>query len=594
MFFNDSDHFPHSIIHIHLFFNFMANSKHSNNREVLENNENRLFLDMPFTTLNNDTFEALFNYASIGILITNASGDIQMANKYIEHQFGYDAGELIGKKVEILIPVRYTKKHVGHRDRYTSDPHSRPMGLGMELSGLKKDGSEFPVEVSLGHYKIGDDSYSLAFINDITQRKETEQAIIQLNAHLEEKVKEGSQSLAITVEQLGNQIKETERKDAELERVNTFLNNIWNHAGAIIFVCDKNGLVQFFNPAAEKWLGYSSAEVVNKMTLANFHIKSELEQKAGELSELTGKVIKPGFDVFTAVAELNQYNNQEWHYRRKNGSTFFVSLNVTPLKDTHNNISSYLGIAIDISEKKKAETELLAALEKEKDLNELKSRFVSMASHEFRTPLSAVLSSAYLLSKYVKTEEQPQREKHITRIVGSVTSLTEILNDFLSVGKIEEGDIQAHYREFNIEELMHEIMQEVHHLLKKGQTIQYHHGGTSRMAYLDPSMLKHIVINLLSNAIKFSNEQSVIELTTERSGRKFIISVKDNGIGIPEEDVDNLFKRFFRSSNVTNIQGTGLGLHIVSKYTELMNGKIEFKSKIGAGTKFTITFTNNN
>ena len=560
---------------------------------MLTNSEKGLFLGMPFTTLTNDTFEALFNYASIGILITNAAGEIQMANKYIEHQFGYESGELIGEKVEVLVPQRYTKRHVGHRERYSADPHSRPMGLGMELSGLKKDGSEFPVEVSLGHYKIGDDSYSLAFINDITQRKETEQAIIQLNAHLEQKVKEGSQSLAITVDQLGNQIKETERKDAELERVNTFLNNIWNHAGAIIFVCNNDGLIQFFNPAAENSLGYSSKEVVNKMTLADFHIKSELEQKAKELSEIKGKKIKAGFDVFIATAELNQNNNQEWHYKRKDGSTFFVSLNVTPLKDTQNNISSYLGIAIDISEKKKAETELLAALDKEKELNELKSRFVSMASHEFRTPLSAVLSSAYLLSRYVKTEDQPQREKHIQRIVSSVTSLTEILNDFLSVGKIEEGDIRANYREFDIKQLMQEVIHEVDHLLKKEQAISYNHIGNEALVYLDPSMLKHIIINLLSNAIKFSNEQSVIEMTTKKAAKKIVISVKDNGIGIPEEDTQNLFKRFFRSSNVTNIQGTGLGLHIVSKYTELMNGKIDCESKIGEGTKFTITFINN-
>ena len=571
----------------------MKNSKQKINNTLLTSSEIGLHLGMPFTTLTHDTFEALFNYASIGILITNAGGEIQMANKYIEHQFGYDEGELIGKKVEVLIPPRYTKKHVGHREKYSSDPHSRPMGLGMELSGLKKDGSEFPVEVSLGHYKIEGKNFALAFINDITQRKETEQAIIQLNAHLEEKVKEGSQSLAITVEQLGSQIKETERKDAELERVNTFLNNIWNHAGAIIFVCDKDGLIQFFNPAAEKWLGYSSAEVVNKMTLANFHVKDELEQKAKELSDITGKTVKPGFEVFTIAAELNQGNNLEWHYKRKDGSAFFVSLNVTPLKDTQNNISSYLGIAIDISEKKNAETELLAALEKEKELNELKSRFVSMASHEFRTPLSAVLSSAYLLSKYAKTEEQPQREKHIQRIVASVTSLTEILNDFLSVGKIEEGDIQARYQEFDVKQLIHEIIQEVHHLLKKGQTISYNHIGKSAEAYLDPSMLKHIVTNLLSNAVKFSNEQSVIELVTEKDSKKIVVSVKDNGIGIPEDDIQNLFKRFFRSSNVTNIQGTGLGLHIVSKYTELMNGKIECKSKIGEGTRFTITFTNN-
>jgi PAS domain S-box-containing protein len=553
-----------------------------------------LFLSMPFTTLDNETFQALFNYASIGILITNSDGDIQMANKYIEHQFGYEQGELIGQKVEVLIPQRYAKRHAEHRNDYNSNPHSRPMGLGMELAGLKKTGTEFPVEVSLGYYQIEGKRFALAFINDITQRKETEQAIIQLNVHLEEKVKEGSQSLAITVEQLSNQMIETERKDAELVRVNSFLNNIWNHAGAIIFVCDQDGLIQFFNPAAEKWLGYPADEVVNRMNVADFHLKSELEGKAEELSVVAGKDVKPDFDVFVASSELNMGNNQEWHYLRRDRSTFFVSLNFTRLKDAYNDTSGFLGIAIDISEKKKAETELLAALEKERELNELKSRFVSMASHEFRTPLSAVLSSAYLLSKYTKTEEQPQRDKHIQRIVSSVTSLTEILNDFLSVGKIEEGNIHANYRNYDIREQIHEIVQSVQHLLKKGQTISYEHAGKETTVNLDSSMMKHIVTNLLSNAIKFSNDSSVVALSTKTTGKKLILTVRDHGIGIPEEDRHSLFKRFFRSSNVTNIQGTGLGLHIVSKYTELMNGKIDCESKLGEGTTFTITFSNTN
>lgn len=554
--------------------------------------KNGLHLSMPFTT-NNETFYALFNYASIGILITNAGGDILMANKYIGQQFGYDLGELIGRKIEILIPSRYSARHVKHREHFSENPHSRPMGLGMELSGLRKNGSEFPVEVSLGHYKIENDNYSLAFINDITQRKETEQAIQQLNTHLEEKVKEGSQSLAITVEQLGSQIKETERKDAELERVNTFLNSIWNHAGAIIFVSDKEGLLQFFNPAAERWLGYSTAEAVGKLNVLNFHLEEELIQKAQEFSDISGRYISPDFDVFPTAIATGHNNNQEWHYVRKDRSLFLVSLNITYLKDAHNNISGYLGIAVDISEKKRAEAELRAALEKEKELNELKSRFVSMASHEFRTPLSAVLSSAYLLSRYEKTEEQPQREKHIQRIVSSVTSLTEILNDFLSVGKIEEGNIAANYREYDIKEQMKEVVQDVQHMLKKGQTISYDHKGADATVYLDGSMMKHIVINLLSNAIKFSPEQSAIDLVTEMEEGKLILSVKDNGLGIPEEDINSLSKRFFRSSNVTNIQGTGLGLHIVSKYTELMNGRIECESKLGEGTKFTITFANN-
>lgn len=570
----------------------MGNQKKSKG-QLIQFSNLELNLNVPFTTLNNDTFQALFNYASIGILIANSKGDIQMANKYIEQQFRYEPGELIGKKVEVLIPSRYSTKHIKHRENFSHNPHSRPMGLGMELWGLKKDGTEFPVEVSLGHYQIENDSYSLAFINDITQRKETEQAIIKLNAHLEQKVKEGSQSLAMTVEKLGEQIKETERKDAELERVNAFLNNIWNHAGAIIFVCDKKGMIQYFNPEAERSLGYSSDDVVNKMNAIDFHIAGELEQKAQELHQHTGEPINKGFNILKTISLLDKNRNHEWHFVRKDGSKFYVSLNVAELRDAHSGVSGYLGIAIDISEKKHAESELLAALEKEKELNELKSRFVSMASHEFRTPLSAVLSSVFLLSKYTKAEEQPQREKHIQRIVASVTSLTEILNDFLSVGKIDEGKVQVNYKHYDIQAQIQTAIQDVHHLLKNGQQIRYHHSGKSTEVNLDASMMKHIISNLLSNAIKFSFEESTIELTTKVTDKRLILSVEDRGMGIPQDDINNLFKRFFRSSNATNIQGTGLGLHIVGKYTELMNGTVKCESRLGEGTKFTVTFPSN-
>ncbi len=567
----------------------MAKSSKPKADKTLLSENNEVNFDMPFTTLDNKTFQELFNYASVGILITNSAGEIQMANKYIEHQFGYSEAELLGLKVELLIPPRYKERHVKHRERYSSDPHSRPMGLGMELSGLKKDGSEFPVEVSLGHYTIGEKKFALAFINDITQRKETEQAIQQLNLHLEERVKEGSQSLALTVEQLTAQIKETERKDIELQRVNTFLNNIWNHAGAIIIVCNENGLVQFLNPAAEQALGYTAGEIVNKHTLDIFHLPDELTEKAETLSKELDRKINPGFDVFKTLTDLNKGKGQEWHYVTKGGDTFFVSLDITPLKDNSNNISSYLSIAIDISEKKEAEAELRTALEKEKELNELKSRFVSMASHEFRTPLSAVLSSAYLLSRYTSAEEQTHRDKHIQRIVSSVSSLTEILNDFLSVGKIEEGDIQAHCTDYDIQKQMAEVMHDTQHLLKKSQQIVYSHSGDN-MVNFDPSMIRHIVINLLSNAIKFSPDDMQIELKTENNDEQFVLSVKDRGLGIPKDDQVNLFKRFFRSSNVTNIQGTGLGLHIVNKYSELLNGTIECISEEGKGTQFIIIF----
>ena len=393
-------------------------------------------------------FQTLFNHASIGIIVVNSSAEIITINKFAREQFGYsDLDDLLGNKIEILIPSRFHHRHEKHRDGYMHDPKSRPMGIGLDLYAVKKDGSEFPVEISLGNYHVDDNKFVVAFVNDITLRKQAEQALVKLNEELEKKVEDRTVTLRDTVEKLNEQILETEEKDREL----------------------------------------------------------------------------------------------------------------------------------------------MAALSKEKELGELKSRFVSVASHEFRTPLSTVLSSVYLLQKYTNTDEQPKREKHIQRIISSVNLLTDILNDFLNVGKIEEGKIQARFSVFDIEKNTTETIAEMQNVCKKGQQIAYKHEGEAQVE-LDPGMFKHISLNLLSNAIKFSPENSVIELNTKVSDNEIEFRIKDSGIGISKEDQEHLFERFFRAANAINIQGTGLGLHIVSKYAELMNGHISCKSETDNGTEFTVTF----
>ena len=372
-------------------------------------------------------FEALFNNAAIGIIVTNTTGNIIMVNQFALRQFGYQDGELTDERIEVLIPSRYRGKHVQHRENYHgSKAHSRPMGVGMDLYAVKKDGTEFPVEVSLSPYTTEEGQFAIAFISDISIRKKSELALLQLNADLERKVDERTKSLS-------------------------------------------------------------------------------------------------------------------------------------------------------------------DALEKEKELNELKSRFVSMASHEFRTPLSTILSSAFLISKYTKTDEQSKRDKHIQRVVSSGNMLNDILNDFLSVGKIEEGRIQVRPAEMDIEAEVNNLVKEIQPLLKKSQKIVYNHVGHN-IVMLDLSLFKHILMNLLSNAIKFSDAGTDISVNTEKDAIGLVIKVKDKGIGISKADQEHLFERFFRGENAGNIQGTGLGLHIVSKYVELMDGTLELKSDIGKGTEFIIKF----
>jgi signal transduction histidine kinase len=263
------------------------------------------------------------------------------------------------------------------------------------------------------------------------------------------------------------------------------------------------------------------------------------------------------------------------------------TLDAFPLLEEDRSVKRAGIIIRNITRLKEAEEGFRIALEKEKELGELKSRFVSMASHEFRTPLSTILTSAYLLSKYTTTEEQPKRDKHLERIISSVNTLTDILNDFLSLGKMEEGKISVRPVSFGIRELIAGIVNEMAPIEKNGQTILYEHNG-DEMVNLDKGLLKQIVLNLLSNAIKFSSDGTKIEVKTAQEGDKLILKVKDHGIGISKEDQKHLFERFFRGANAMNIQGTGLGLHIVARYAELMNGTVTYKSELEKGSEFIV------
>ncbi|MFY9308219.1 MAG: PAS domain-containing sensor histidine kinase [Bacteroidia bacterium] len=382
--------------------------------------------------------DALFLYATEGILVVNDKGEITRINPSSERLFGYEKDELIGKRIEVLIPRRLSERHKDHREKYGHNPHARSMGSGMELYGLKKDGSEFPVEISLSPYSTPDGRFVIAFIVDITVRKQAEEKLKNYSTELEKQVKNRTLILEEAIEEL-----EKTKKD------------------------------------------------------------------------------------------LNK------------------------------------------------------ALDKEKELNELKSRFVSMASHEFRTPLTTMMSSLSLVTKYGEQNDKSSQAKHVSKIKTSINNLTDILNDFLSVSKLEEGRIENVPEEMSLKSFIRDIIAEMQAMATNGQQLSHKHSG-SEIAYLDKKLLKNVLFNLISNAIKFSPSGSEIEIETSVGNSSVKISVKDNGIGISQEDQKHLFERFFRGKNATHIQGTGLGLNIVLKYAELMNGKLDFESIENKGTTFTL------
>lgn len=367
---------------------------------------------------------------------------------------------------------------------------------------------------------------------------------------------------------------------------------LFEHSSIGIVISNESGVIEQANPYAASMFGYDPGELLGKHVevlipgpLREKHVGYRKQYLKSPHPRAMGKNIN-----LLAV--------------KKNGHTFPVEVSLTYFEaDGHKQVVSFVN---DITERKRAEDDLLklkedleqkvadrtaqirAMLEKEKELNELKTRFVSMASHEFRTPLGGILTSVSLIDKYPKTDDQPKREKHVLSIKRSVRQLTNILNDFLSLDKLDQGKITTNPVRFNFTAFVDECLEEMREMNEKKHAIEISHEVKDVVVFQDKEMIRNVLINLVSNAIKYSPEESSIFVHTKLSGTNILIDITDQGMGIPPEDQKHLFERFFRAHNVSNLQGTGLGLNIVKRYLDLMGGTIKFTSKENIGTTFHI------
>ncbi|TDQ82556.1 PAS domain-containing sensor histidine kinase [Sphingobacterium yanglingense] len=386
--------------------------------------------------------EAIIATAIDGIITIDSKGLVESINPAALTLFGYDAEEVIGNNISMLMPEPDQSRHDSYISNYKETGRKKIIGVGREVRGKKKDGTTFPFRLAVSEVFYKDKSIFTGFVHDLTKEKKAEDELLKHTLELEEVVRHRTK------------------------------------------------------------------------------------------------------DLISLVSELE-----------------------------------------------KAKADVSNSLEKEKELNQLKSRFVSMASHEFRTPLSSVQLSASLIDKYIERPDFEAVMKHTNRIKGSVQLLNNILNDFLSLEKLEAGVVVVNKQHINLVHLGEEISGEMQLICKKNQHIVYQHTGAQADFYLDAHLLKNSIINLVSNAIKYSGEDTFIEFSTEITDEFCTIVVKDNGIGIPVEDQKNLFEPFFRAHNTGSIPGTGLGLNIVRRYVSLMDGKLEYWSAINQGALFRMVFS---
>jgi len=386
------------------------------------------------------------------------------------------------------------------------------------------------------------------------------------------------------------------------------LHAIINTAIDGIITIDYRGLIETMNPAALKLFGYEEEELKGK-NICTLMPEPDRGAHDGYLHrhQDTGenRIIGIGREVLGLKKDGTTFPFRlavsEVEYKNRIIYTGFIH-DLSKEKAAEENLKKYTeeleGKIKDrtqnlehlIAELEKARDEAAHAMEQQQELNLLKTRFVSMASHEFRTPLSSIQLSAVLIDKYLQKKDPENIHKHTIKIKNSVAHLTGILNDFLSLEKLEAGKTKMELQHFDLVKFSEDLIEEMQLISKENQNIVYQHTGAISQVNLDPNLLKNAAINLVSNAIKYSGENTLIEFNTEVAADEVCITVKDNGIGIPAEEQKNLFEPFFRAHNTGNIPGTGLGLNIVKRYIELMGGKVVYHSAQHEGTSVSLIF----
>ncbi len=391
-----------------------------------------------------------------------------------------------------------------------------------------------------------------------------------------------------------------------------------------VIIVDNNQVIIEANESASKMFGYKIGQLINKplnsLIPKDYHakhgahfkgfMKENKKRRMGQGRDIYG--VKKNGTIFPLEAGLNPFNFNDKSYVmaliiditfRKEQEKKIIDLNSKleleveqRTEELKTAIEDLKVLNVELGEenqkRKKVEEEIKIALKKEQELNELKTKFLSLVSHEFKTPLSGILTSTMLLGKYKLTEQQANRDKHLKTITDKVHYLNNILNDFLSVEKLERGEITYNPTSFKLSKVLDEVVYNANILLKDGQKINYPENINDLFLYQDEKIIELALSNLVHNAIKYSSENTIIDINIHQNKEETTFEVKDNGIGVPEKDQKNIFKRYFRAENALLSQGTGIGLNIVKSHLENLKGSIFFTSTENVGTTFTMKIPN--
>jgi PAS domain S-box-containing protein len=488
---------------------------------------------------NEQRYRALFEQTNDAVLILDLEGVHLAANQKASDLLGYDPGELIGMSFLHIVSA----SEQGQASQMLQTLKSGPRAPVYERTFCKKNGVEFPAEVTIALVRDPDGKpvYILSVVRDITERKRAETIIYQSEINLRRNV----------------------------ERVEAILNS----SSDAIILTYPDGTLQQANPAFTHLLGYHADDLFGKPLAV-------LVEDSCADSIIEG---------IAAVTESRHPRRIEVVARRQDGTTFAADAMLSPIaSDRRQPPSGIICSLRDITERKQMEAELRQALEKEKEFSALKTRFVSMASHEFRTPLATIQATCDTLRNYIHKMSPEQVAGRFEKIQAQVKHMAIMLDDVLTLGRLQDGRMEFHPVEIQVDPFCREIVDELRGLNATHELV-YAPQLTEGHARVDRKLMRQVITNLLTNAIKYSPQGSIVRFEVGEEDGWLVMRVADSGIGIPEEDQKHLFVPFHRAANVGEVSGTGLGLAITKQGVELHGGTIACNSTVGVGTTFIIS-----